>query len=194
MLGALGTARVMTGGTLTIDGAEMIGSSSLNVDEGGVRLQPNDRGGFTCTVETGGKATVKGHWMDGDENGYRIAKSDDFIVDGELVLAYRTELSGNMTVENGGNLLIDENGALDLEKAGLLAYAHGFYYTLGRKIGKFGFSVEKKKKRPSAPDIATVIKADEKFGKKKIQMPKGKTVAELKNETSFIENGVEVEL
>ena len=87
---------------------------------------------------------------------------------------------------------IDENGALDLEKAGLLAYAHGFYYTLGRKIGKFGFSVEKKKKRPSAPDIATVIKADEKFGKKKIQMPKGKTVAELKNETSFIENGVEV--
>ena len=112
MLGALGTARVMTGGTLTIDGAEMIGSSSLNVDEGGVRLQPNDRGGFTCTVETGGKATVKGHWMDGDENGYRIAKSDDFIVDGELVLAYRTELSGNMTVENGGNLLIDENGAL----------------------------------------------------------------------------------
>ena len=41
---------------------------------------------------------------------------------------------------------IDNDGALDLEKAGLLAYAHGFYYTLGRKIGKFGFSVEKKKK------------------------------------------------
>ena len=40
---------------------------------------------------------------------------------------------------------IDKSGALDLEKAGLLAYAHGFYYTLGRKIGKFGFSVEKKK-------------------------------------------------
>lgn len=40
---------------------------------------------------------------------------------------------------------IDKKGALDLEKAGLLAYAHGFYYTLGRKIGKFGFSVEKKK-------------------------------------------------
>jgi len=40
---------------------------------------------------------------------------------------------------------INKSGALDLEKAGLLAYAHGFYYTLGRKIGKFGFSVEKKK-------------------------------------------------
>lgn len=48
---------------------------------------------------------------------------------------------------------IDEKGALDLEKAGLLAYAHGFYYTLGRKIGKFGFSVEKKKKRKVAAPV-----------------------------------------
>lgn len=40
---------------------------------------------------------------------------------------------------------LDGQGALHLEKAGLLAYAHGFYYTLGRQIGKFGFSVEKKK-------------------------------------------------
>lgn len=63
---------------------------------------------------------------------------------------------------------IDESGALDLEKAGLIAYAHGFYYTLGRKIGKFGFSVEKKKKKPAAPSVATVLKADEKFSRKKI--------------------------
>lgn len=40
---------------------------------------------------------------------------------------------------------IDERGALHLEKAGLLAYAHGFYYTLGRQLGKFGHSVETKK-------------------------------------------------
>ena len=60
---------------------------------------------------------------------------------------------------------IEENGALDLEKAGLIAYAHGFYYTLGRKLGKFGFSVEKKKKNPAAPSVSTLIKADEKFGK-----------------------------
>ena len=39
---------------------------------------------------------------------------------------------------------LDNNGALRLDKAGLLAYAHGFYYVLGRKIGKFGWSVEKK--------------------------------------------------
>ena len=38
---------------------------------------------------------------------------------------------------------LDENGALHLEKAGLLAYAHGFYYALGKQLGKFGWSVEK---------------------------------------------------
>ena len=39
---------------------------------------------------------------------------------------------------------VNSNSALHLDKAGLLAYAHGFYYALGRKIGKFGWSVEKK--------------------------------------------------
>jgi len=43
------------------------------------------------------------------------------------------------------DLYIDKDGKFCLEKAGLLAYAHGFYYTLGRQLGKFGFSVEKKK-------------------------------------------------
>lgn len=38
---------------------------------------------------------------------------------------------------------LDEDGKLWLEKAGLVAYVHGFYYTLGRNLGKFGFSVEK---------------------------------------------------
>lgn len=75
---------------------------------------------------------------------------------------------------------IDETGALNLEKAGLLAYAHGFYYTLGRKIGKFGFSVEKKK-TPATPAVRTVLKADEKFAKETKQHSK-----------KFIENGVEV--
>jgi flavin reductase (DIM6/NTAB) family NADH-FMN oxidoreductase RutF len=44
-------------------------------------------------------------------------------------------------IEDG---LLSEGGALDLTRAGLLAYAHGFYYELGKKIGKFGWSVEKK--------------------------------------------------
>ena len=45
---------------------------------------------------------------------------------------------------NVDDALINKTGAFDLQKAGLLAYAHGFYYALGKKIGKFGWSVEKK--------------------------------------------------
>ena len=45
--------------------------------------------------------------------------------------------------------LIDENGRLALDKAGLLAYAHGEYFALGRKLGSFGYSVKKKKGRPN---------------------------------------------
>jgi len=41
---------------------------------------------------------------------------------------------------------MDENGAFDISKCNLIAYANGWYYELGRKIGKFGYSVQKKKK------------------------------------------------
>ena len=41
---------------------------------------------------------------------------------------------------------IDENGAFDISKCDLIAYANGHYYALGKKLGKFGFSVQKKKK------------------------------------------------
>ena len=40
---------------------------------------------------------------------------------------------------------LDEKGKLCLDKAGLLAYAHGEYYGLGKKLGTFGYSVRKKK-------------------------------------------------
>lgn len=35
------------------------------------------------------------------------------------------------------------SGKFSLEDAGLLAYSHGFYHSLGEIIGKFGFSVKK---------------------------------------------------
>lgn len=38
-----------------------------------------------------------------------------------------------------------ETGKFDLEKAKLLVYSHGNYYGMGEHIGKFGWSVEKKK-------------------------------------------------
>ncbi|MEG1643722.1 MAG: flavin reductase family protein [Bacteroidales bacterium] len=40
-----------------------------------------------------------------------------------------------------------ETGRFELEKSGLLAYSHGHYYKLGKEIGKFGWSVEKKRKK-----------------------------------------------
>lgn len=43
---------------------------------------------------------------------------------------------------------VDSKGKLNLQQAGLLAYAHGEYFALGRKCGDFGFSVKKKKKNP----------------------------------------------
>jgi len=40
---------------------------------------------------------------------------------------------------------IDSKGKLNLQQCGLMAYAHGEYFALGRKLGSFGFSVRKKK-------------------------------------------------
>lgn len=39
---------------------------------------------------------------------------------------------------------LDEKGRLALEDAGLVAYVHGVYLSLGEKLGTFGFSVRKK--------------------------------------------------
>ena len=43
--------------------------------------------------------------------------------------------------------LFDKDDKMRLDKANLVAYAHGEYYELGKKIGKFGFSTNKKKKK-----------------------------------------------
>ena len=41
---------------------------------------------------------------------------------------------------------IDNKGAFDITKCDLMAYANGNYLAMGKKLGKFGFSVKKKKK------------------------------------------------
>ena len=41
---------------------------------------------------------------------------------------------------------IDEKGAFDISKCNLIAYANGKYFSLGKIVGKFGFSVKKNKK------------------------------------------------
>ncbi len=40
---------------------------------------------------------------------------------------------------------IDDKGSFDISKCNLIAYANGGYYPLGKKIGKFGYSVQKKR-------------------------------------------------
>ncbi len=60
--------------------------------------------------------------------------------------------SHDMFIAEVVNILADDKyidpatGAFDMKKAGLLAYVHGKYYGLGELIGKFGWSVQKKKK------------------------------------------------
>ena len=54
-----------------------------------------------------------------------------------------------VNVRADAQYLDPRTGAFDLSRAEPLVYAHGQYYALGRRIGKFGFSVERRrKKRP----------------------------------------------
>ncbi len=62
-----------------------------------------------------------------------LGSHDMFIADVEGVLADTAYID-------------PETGAFDMEKAGLLVYSHGYYYETGNPIGKFGWSVEKKRK------------------------------------------------
>jgi flavin reductase (DIM6/NTAB) family NADH-FMN oxidoreductase RutF len=43
--------------------------------------------------------------------------------------------------------LVDAKGRLRVEDAGLLAFAHGEYFALGRSLGRFGFSVRKRRRK-----------------------------------------------
>lgn len=60
--------------------------------------------------------------------------------------------SHDMFIADVVNVLADEEfinpqtGAFDMEEANLLVYSHGFYHEIGKQIGKFGWSVQKKKK------------------------------------------------
>ncbi len=45
--------------------------------------------------------------------------------------------------------ILDDNGKLRLDRAHLAAFAHGEYFELGKKIGYFGCSSDKKGKNPN---------------------------------------------
>ena len=42
---------------------------------------------------------------------------------------------------------LDEKGRLELEKADLITYSHGEYFALGKKIGRFGYSLRRRPKK-----------------------------------------------
>ncbi|MBP5135223.1 MAG: flavin reductase family protein [Paludibacteraceae bacterium] len=53
-----------------------------------------------------------------------------------------------MSVQVDEQYLDPQTGAFRLDKAKLLAYNHGHYYKIGDEMGKFGWSVQKKKNTP----------------------------------------------
>lgn len=64
----------------------------------------------------------------------------------ELALGSHTMFVGevvNVTVEDA---YLNESGKFELNSTGLVSYSHGEYFLLGEKLGKFGYSVQKKKK------------------------------------------------
>lgn len=63
----------------------------------------------------------------------------------ELPLGSHTMFVGevvNVTVEDA---YLNETGKFELNSTGLVSYSHGEYFLLGEKLGKFGYSVQKKR-------------------------------------------------
>lgn len=69
----------------------------------------------------------------------------------ECVVRQRLELGshdmfiGEVVAVDVDEALIDGKGKLHLDKAGLICYSHGEYWTLDKALGYFGYSVTKKK-------------------------------------------------
>jgi len=64
----------------------------------------------------------------------------------EKLLGSHAMFVGEVLSIDADEKYIDKNGAFDISKCDLIAYANGGYFKLGKKVGKFGYSVAKKKK------------------------------------------------
>ena len=62
-----------------------------------------------------------------------------------LDLGSHTMFVGEILAVQVSSELIDADGKFDVERAGLVAFAHGHYFELGKCLGSFGFSVRKKR-------------------------------------------------
>ena len=61
-------------------------------------------------------------------------------------LGSHTMFMADVLAINSDEKYIDKNGAFDISKCDLISYNNGGYYSVGKKLGKFGFSVQKKRK------------------------------------------------
>ena len=64
-----------------------------------------------------------------------------------LKLGSHTMFTAEVVAVQVTSSLLNTKGRLCLERAGLLAFAHGQYFALGRIIGRFGFSVKKRRRK-----------------------------------------------
>ena len=81
------------------------------------------------------------------------------------------------------NKYFDKNGAFDISKCNLIAYANGGYYSLGKKLGTFGYSVSKKNKK-EMENVRKKNKAVVKNNSKNINKDKVKKTTINKKKTS----------
>ena len=56
--------------------------------------------------------------------------------------------------------IVTKDGKIEFDKADLLAYAHGEYFALGEKVGKFGFSTKPEREQKPKTKPAARPKAD----------------------------------
>lgn len=84
--------------------------------------------------------------------------------------------------------LIDEDGKIHFEEADLLAYAHGEYYSLGERVGRFGFSTDKVKKSKPATAEKTE-KREEKSEKQPFYASVPKKKSSIKHKVSEKDKG-----
>lgn len=74
--------------------------------------------------------------------------------------------------------IIDGEGKMRFERADLLAYAHGEYYTLGEKVGRFGFSTDKEKSMEKTKNKSSKTREKQEKAEKKTAAQSEKKVEE----------------
>ena len=83
--------------------------------------------------------------------------------------------------------ILDDDGKIRFDRAGLLAYAHGEYYALGEKVGKFGFSTKKPEKKTAQFKTKTEGKAKIENKQKTAPTPKAQEPTENKKRPFYLD-------